>query len=140
MNAYRRQIMCAVVTGVALLLLMGVLLLSGCASPEMRDTVMPVNDDWQQLYGDTPESQLFYNTALMIKVINAQGAAISELREAVNNHAGIINKNNAATGGATTQPASQPATQPRDVWLEWDDTEAVWRVSPRTTRPMEGAE
>lgn len=109
--AYDREKQNTAIAVLAILILMLALLLSGCAS-DMRDTVMPVNEEWQQLYGDTPDSQLYYNTALIIKVINAQGRAISELREAVNNHAGIINGHSTAIGGATTQPASQPATQP----------------------------
>ena len=84
----------------------------GCVPVEMRDMVMPVNDDWRAEFGDSPESHLYYNLALTQRVVNTQSETIEQLRAAVNNHAAIINSNRAALGGATTQPATQPTTQP----------------------------
>lgn len=58
-------------TKVLLILVVVLLMFSGCQQnqkPEWQNEIAPVNNRWESRYGDSYESQLAYNVALLLRI------------------------------------------------------------------------
>jgi hypothetical protein len=83
------------------LVLVTLLLIAGCTpeKPSVINTLQPVNSEWKAKYGDSDDSRIVYNIALC--------------RDVINQHAKIINNQNAALKMILAEP-NEP-------------NEAIWR-------------
>lgn len=52
------------------------LFIAGCSQPDYPGK-LPINDQWKQKYGESEQSQIYYNFAMLETVVNQHAAVLN---------------------------------------------------------------